>query len=114
MSRSYDSPPVVYLQDILRHLPVAMPNVHFLSQFFAMDIAKEMKNLCHTPLLHIHGMQDNSVKIEHAKEYEEARKGLGDSRFIRLPKSDHDFSCVEERTLAIQETSQWFANTLSI
>lgn len=99
-------------QEVLRHLPAGIPNLEFLSQFFKLDIEKELKSLVNVPLLHLHGAKDEVVKLEQAKEYEEARKGVANSRFLVLPSSDHDFSDGEEQKLAIQETCKWFQETL--
>jgi alpha/beta superfamily hydrolase len=99
-------------QDILRNLPANVPNLEFLSQFFKLDLERELGGLKQIPLLHIHGEQDQVVKIEHAKDYEKARIGLDNTRFVHLPKSDHDFSDVIEQAIAIQETCQWYQQTL--
>lgn len=99
-------------QEILRHLPIKIPNLAFLQQFFNMNIKQELEELKEIPLLHIHGEQDQIVKIEHAKAYELARKGLQQTRFVQLPKSDHDFSDEQEQMLAIQETCHWYQQTL--
>lgn len=99
-------------QEILKNLPANIPNLEFLSQFFKLDLERELAGLKHIPLLHIHGEQDRVVKIEHAKDYEKARIGLDNTRFVQLPRSDHDFSDAHEQTIAIQETCQWFQKTL--
>jgi uncharacterized protein len=100
-------------QDILRNLPANVPNLEFLSQFFKLDLHLELEGLKHIPLLHVHGKQDLVVKIEHAKDFEEARVGLDHTRFLQLPRSDHDFSDSHEQLIAIQETCQWYQQTLS-
>lgn len=99
-------------QEALRHLPAGIPNLEFLSQFFTLDIGKELESLVNVPLLHLHGSKDEVIKLEQAKEYEAARRGVANSRFLVLPSSDHDFSDAEERELAIRETCQWFKETL--
>lgn len=99
-------------KDILNRLPANVPNLEFLSQFFKLDLQQELEGLRHTPLLHIHGMQDQVVKIEHAKDFEKVRIGLNHSRFVQLPKSDHDFSDPQEQATAIYETCQWYQQTL--
>lgn len=99
-------------QEILRNLPANVPNLEFLSQFFKLDIQHELEGLKQIPLLHIHGEQDCVVKIQHAKDYEKARLGLDNTRFVHLPNSDHDFSNVHEQYIAIQETCQWYQKTL--
>ncbi len=92
--------------------PANIPNLEFLKQFFKLDLNQELKQLKHLPLLHIHGAQDRIVKIDHAKAYEEAREGLDHTRFIQLPRSDHDFSDLSEQETAIQETCHWYQQTL--
>ena len=99
-------------QEMLRNLPANIPNLEFLSQFFKLDLQYELEGLRHIPLFHIHGEQDKVVKIEHAKDFEKARVGLTNTRFLQLPKSDHDFSDFQEQVLAIQETYQWYQQTL--
>ena len=99
-------------QEILRHLPPPIPNLEFLTQFFQLDLQKELENLKHIPLLHIHGEQDHVVKMEHARDFEKARVGLENTRFLQLPKSDHDFSDFQEQAIVIQETSEWYQKTL--
>jgi alpha/beta superfamily hydrolase len=99
-------------KDILRNLPANAPNLDFLNQFFRLDIERELEGLKKIPLLHIHGEQDHVVKIEHAKAYEKARDGLDNTRFVHLPRSDHDFSDVLEQAIAIQETCHWYQQTL--
>ncbi len=99
-------------QDILRNLPANIPNLEFLSQFFKLDLHKELEGLKQIPLLHIHGEQDQVVKIEQAKDFEKARVGLDNTRFVQLSKTDHDFSDFREQVIAIQETCQWYQQTL--
>lgn len=99
-------------KEILRNLPGNIPNLEFMRQFFQLDLQSEMKKLHHIPLLHIHGEKDCVVNIEHAKDFEQARLGVDNTRFIQLPKSDHDFSDFSEQSIAIQETAQWFLQTL--
>lgn len=101
-------------QEMLKNLPVNVPNLEFLQQFFKLDIEHELFRLKHIPLLHIHGDQDMVVKIEHAKEYEKARSGLDNTRFIQLPRSNHDFSDPAEQLIAIQETCLWYQKTLLV
>lgn len=99
-------------QEILQSLPGNIPNLEFLTQFFNLDLHSELESLKDIPLLHIHGEKDNVVKIEHAKDFEKARAGLGNTRFIHLPNSDHDFSDAQEQSIIVQETCKWFEQTL--
>lgn len=98
--------------EILAHLPPGIPNLKFLEQFFGIDLEHELEGLKHIPLLHIHGREDQIVKIEQAKNYEQARAGIEWTRFVQLPNSDHDFSNAVEQNIAIQETCQWYQQTL--
>ena len=99
-------------KDILRNLPANVPNLEFLSQFFKLDLENELDGLRQIPLLHIHGVQDQVVKIEHAKDYEKVRLGLDNTRFVQLPRSGHDFSDADEQGIAIRETYHWYQQTL--
>ena len=99
-------------EEILKNLPANIPNLEFLSQFFKLDLERELEGLKHIPLLHIHGELDRVVKFEHAKDYEKVRTGLDNTRFVQLPRSDHDFSDVHEQSIAIQETCLWYQKTL--
>lgn len=99
-------------RELLRNLPANIPNMEFLSQFFKLDLQAELEELKQIPLLHIHGERDEIVKVQHAKDFELARSGLNNTRFVHLPHSDHDFSNIPEQGVAIQETCQWFQQTL--
>ncbi len=100
------------IKEMMSTLSTLIPNKDFLSQFFSIDIKKEMDTLINIPLLHIHGGKDKIVKVDHAKDYENARNGIKNSRFIFLKDSDHDFSNLDEQKIAIEETCQWFKQTL--
>ncbi len=99
-------------QKILQHFAGDIPNLEFLSQFFELNLWHELQMLQNVPLLHIHGEQDQIVKIEHAKDFEKARSGIENTQFLKLPKSGHDFSDIQEQNIAIQETCRWFEKTL--
>lgn len=99
-------------RQMLNRLPGNIPGPAFLEEFFRFDLEKELRSSAHIPLLHIHGDQDTVVTVEHARDFENARSGAGRSRFVHLPRSDHDFSDKEERDLVIEETVQWFLQTL--
>lgn len=101
-------------QEILRHLSAHanIPNKKFLDQFFKLNLEEELHKLKHIPLFHVQAMKDQTVDIEHRKAYEKARMGSDNTRFLELPKSDHDFSDAQERAIAIQETCEWYQKTL--
>lgn len=90
-----------------------VPGYAFFKELFGIHMTEELKTLEKTPFLHIHGEKDAIVKIDHADKYYQAReRSKGKSKFIRLPKSDHDFSDPKEQQFALTETANWFANTL--
>lgn len=93
--------------------PLGVPNAHFLTQFFKIDMTKTLDHLREVPLLHIHGERDQSVTIDHADGFKQARAGIEHSKFINLPKGDHDFSNRDEQMIAIEESVKWYRNTLS-
>jgi len=98
-------------QEVL-NLPGGIPNVAFLMQFFKLDMKDAIANLKHVPILHIQADRDQIVKDEHAEAYKQARLGPMETRFVRLPNSDHDFSDFTDQQTAIQETCQWFKDKL--
>ncbi len=90
-----------------------VPGKEFFVQLFSLRMEKELEALSHTPLLHIHGEQDATVLTEHASRYAKFRQhSKGESKFIRLSKSDHDFSDPGEQKIALQETCKWFKESL--
>lgn len=90
-----------------------VPGPKFFSELFSMNIEDHLKHLKKVPMLHIHGEQDDVITIQHADRYVKARKTEESiNKFIRLPQSDHDFSDTQEQALALEETSQWFLDTL--
>lgn len=93
-------------------LPFQVPNLQFIKEFFKIQLEKELDGLKNVPLLHIHGEQDTIVKVDQAEAYKRAREGVFDSRFVLLPKADHDFSDSSEQKIAIKETCQWYEKTL--
>lgn len=99
-------------EELFKNLPAHFPNLEFLKEFFALDLEKHLEVLKDIPLLHIHGNNDQVVTIEHAKDFENARNGMQNSLFIKLPKSDHHFSDIQEQKIAIEETAKWFIKTL--
>lgn len=88
-------------------------NETFLKQFFSVRMEEELKALENLPFLDIHGEKDASVIVEHANLYGKCRQQcVGETRMIRLPQSDHDFSNEQERNIAIIEVCNWFQKTL--
>ena len=100
-------------KELLHHLPANVPNISFLKEFFQLDLPSALEQLKDIPLLHIHGEKDQVVKIEQAKDFEETRKGIANSRFVKLSNSDHDFSDLAEQKEAIDEIALWYQKTLN-
>jgi len=85
----------------------------FFKHFFRIDLTEDMAKLNHVPFLHIQGESDTRINLEHAHAFERCRKQAeAESRFIRLPNTDHDFSHYKEKLHALDETSAWFEKTL--
>lgn len=91
-----------------------VPGEEFFKQLFNLRVEDELKELNGIPFLHVHGEQDVVVVTEHhANRFAKMRTPKnGKTKFLRLPKSDHDFSDPEEQKIALQETCQWFLDTL--
>lgn len=90
-----------------------MPGHKFYEQLFGLKIEPDLASLSELPMLHIHGELDETVNLSHADCYQTFRKNVkGHSRFLRLNKSDHDFSHPQDQTIALNETALWFKNTL--
>lgn len=89
-----------------------IPNKTFLSQFFNVDIGKELELLASIPLLLIHGEKDPIVAIQQSEMYHKARQDVeGATSFIRLPNTEHDFSHQVEQKMAMEKTCDWFEKT---
>lgn len=85
----------------------------FLHEFLALNLEQDLRSLEHIPLLHIHGERDDQVNITHADDYSRVRTDAhAETKMMRLPQSDHDFSHLKEQHIAIEETAQWFKATL--
>ena len=90
-----------------------IPGYEFFKQLFSIRMEEKFKALDHIPFLHIHGERDTIVDLKHANDYVRLRHDAkGETKFIRLPHSDHDFSHPEEQRFALEETCTWFAKTL--
>jgi uncharacterized protein len=86
-----------------------IPNGTFLSEFFNVDIGKELQTLSAIPLLLIHGEKDSVVPIQQSEMYQKARQRVeGATSFIRLPNTEHDFSDQVEQEMAMRKTYDWF------
>lgn len=90
-----------------------LPGYDFYKQFFALKTEDSVAALNGLPLLLIHGSIDNVVTLDHTEQYLKVRQtGKGETKFIELPQSDHDFTHLEERRVALDETCRWFQKTL--
>lgn len=105
--------PVLVREELMR-VNGQLGSVEFFNQFFRMELENEILELDSTALLHIHGEKDVRLTSNaHAQGYRNCRKNAkGESKFITLPNSDHDFSNADERKYAVRETTAWFGNTL--
>lgn len=64
-------------------------------------------------MLHVHGEKDQLVLVDHAEEYERARREVAvKSQFVRMPEADHIFTRPEDRQSLLEITADWFENTL--
>ncbi len=89
------------------------PGYEFFKQFFNLNIENYLPSISSKPLFLIHGCKDQTVHIDHAQKYIKARlKAPAETKFIQLPESDHDFTPLTERRLALEETANWFKQTL--
>lgn len=85
----------------------------FFERFMQLNVEESLSKVSSVPLLHIHGEEDTKVSLQHAHDYERVRKNArAESKFVRLPKTDHDFSNFEEKQFSIAETIDWFQKTL--
>ncbi|MCE5316744.1 MAG: alpha/beta fold hydrolase [Parachlamydia sp.] len=90
-----------------------IPGYEFYQQFFALKTEESVASLNGLPLLLIHGTMDNVVTLDHTEQYLQVRlKGKGETKFIELPHCDHDFTHMEERRVALDETCRWFQQSL--
>lgn len=90
-----------------------IPGYEFYKQFFNLKTEDSVASLNGLPLLLIHGTMDNVVTLDHAEKYLNVRlQGKGETKFIELPQSDHDFTHLDERRVALDETCLWFQKTL--
>lgn len=89
------------------------PSLEFFQQFFKMDLRPSLQKLEHVPILLIHGCRDENVVFEHSEKYLKHRhQAPAETRLIQLPFSDHHFTPLDERRIAINETTRWFERTL--
>lgn len=90
-----------------------LTNLAFVHQFFAMDLTKVLPKIDHLPFLHFHGGKDAMVNTHHAEMYENQRKeAKGESTFVSLENSDHDFSEVVDQQRLLHDTSRWLVEKL--
>lgn len=88
-------------------------SLEFFQRFLQLNVEDALTKISDTPLLHIHGEVDTKVSIQHAHDYERIRKNAtAESKFVKLPNTDHDFSNFDEKQRSIDETVSWFKKTL--
>ncbi len=88
-------------------------NENFLREFFALQLEHHLEHLHETPLLHIHGEKDEGVTYDHAEKYRQHRqKATAPTKMVSMPSIGHDFAPSEEQRQVLQETCQWFVETL--
>lgn len=97
----------------VRRINGQVVSIPFYAEMFDMHIKEALKNLENVPILLIHGEPDELIGIQHSESFFQLRKeSQAETKFIRLPHSDHDFSQTSERLQALIETTDWFENTL--
>lgn len=88
-------------------------NEKFLREFFELRLGEHLVQLHEIPMLHIHGVKDTGITIEHAHQYEKHRKGaVAETKILRLPNTNHDFAHAEDQAYTLEETCKWFVDTL--
>jgi len=101
------------LRDVLMSINGQLAGYPFFEQLFDLKLEQEFEDLHHVPFLHMHGEKDETISLTHAEMYEKVRqRSKAKNKFIRLPLSDHDFSHPKEQQFALDETTEWFKNTL--
>lgn len=89
------------------------PGYEFYKQLFSMNLDHDIASLNASPMMIIHGNQDQMVKSEHSEQILKNRlHATGQTKFIQLPNSDHHFSDLSERKIAVAETCAWYEETL--
>ena len=90
-----------------------VPAIELFKQFVDLRMEDHLPSMHSTPLFIIHGVQDQIVNIANAEKYVHARlHAPAQTKFTQLPLSDHDFTPFLERRKALEETNQWFSQTL--
>lgn len=85
----------------------------FFQQFLHMRPDKSLQDLKKVPLLHIHGEKDEVVNLSHAEFYQKYRQeALAETKFMTLASADHSFTDSLSRSILLQETAEWFKNSL--
>lgn len=112
-SLTHNNHDIAAQKEAARMLDGHVPGKAFYREFFALDLEPSLCSLHNIPLLHIHSEKDERVGIEQAEEYKRCRqRASAQTHYVRLQNSDHDFSLADERSLLIDEVSNWFAKTL--
>lgn len=100
-------------KEVARVLDGHTPGQGFYKGFFSLNLEPALATLQTIPMLHIHSEKDERVSIEQAEQYKRCRQNaVANTHYVRLQKSDHDFSLADERSIIVDEVAQWFAKTL--
>lgn len=85
----------------------------FFREFFDLAPAEALRDMGHIPVLHVHGDQDEVVPEAHVDEYRAYRANAeAETRWLRLPDCDHDFFAPRDQIYLVEQTTQWFKETL--
>jgi alpha/beta superfamily hydrolase len=82
-----------------------IPAIALYEQMFELKTEALMEKLWEVPFLHIYGERDSVIAAKHTLRYEQYRgKAHAESKFIRYPETDHDFTHPAEQVKAVEET----------
>ncbi len=84
----------------------------FVQQLFSLKADEDSDTLQHIPILNLHGEKDLIVPVHHSDAYKKHRQKAPNTRFVRLPNSDHVYTDMPERQKMIDETCSWFQKNL--
>ncbi len=90
-----------------------VPGYPFFHELFEIRMEDHLKHIAQIPLLNLHGEKDDVVDCRHAQKFKEYRShSSATSKFVLYPNSDHDFSNLKEQAKALDETCDWYCQTL--
>lgn len=101
-------------KEMARLLDGNAPGAGFYKSFMTLNVEPCLHSLKNVPLLHIHSESDTRVGLDQADHYKRCREAASaETKWIRLQKSDHDFSSSDERILLVDQVVDWFTKTLT-